>query len=263
MDKRRAFTLVELLVVIAIIALLMAILMPALSRVKRQAKASACLANLRQWSLMYYMYTEDNDGKFFSGMFNGAWEGNGNFWRKCMKPYSKDEKMWLCPNATLHRGSSKISHWASQAWKAPNGDIGSYGPNGWILDPPPGTSAVYGRTPVEDHWRTPHVNGANNIPVFLGSMWVDAWPKHNDEPSDYEEWREDRVNFHEMRRFCIDRHDGFVNVLFMDWSVRKVGLKELWTLKWSKGFNTNGPWTTAGGVSSSAWPQWMRHYKDY
>src|SRR4030042_3934728 len=114
MDKRKGFTLVELLVVIAIIALLMAILMPALSRVKRQARTSACLANLKQWSLMYYMYTEDNDGKFFSGMFNGAWDGNGNFWRKCMKPYSKDQKMWLCPNATLHRGSSKISYLASQ-----------------------------------------------------------------------------------------------------------------------------------------------------
>jgi len=48
MDKQKAFTLIELLVVIAIVALLMAILMPALQLVKHQAKAVACQSNLRQ-----------------------------------------------------------------------------------------------------------------------------------------------------------------------------------------------------------------------
>jgi len=47
---------------------------------------------------------------------------------------------------------------------------------------------------------------------------------------------------------CINRHDGFVNCLFMDWSVRKVGLKELWMLKWHREFNTANRWTKAGGV---------------
>ena len=54
-----------------------------------------------------------------------------------------------------------------------------------------------------------------------------------------------------------------VNSLFMDLSVRKVGLKELWTLKWHKQYNTNGPWTMAGGVQPEDWPQWMRGFKDY
>ena len=62
---------------------------------------------------------------------------------------------------------------------------------------------------------------------------------------------------------CINRHNGGVNTLFMDWSVRKVGLKELWTLKWHRSYDTAGPWTLDGGVKPSDWPEWMRKFKDY
>jgi prepilin-type processing-associated H-X9-DG protein len=61
----------------------------------------------------------------------------------------------------------------------------------------------------------------------------------------------------------MDRHSGHINCLFLDWSVRKVGLKELWTLKWHESFNTAGPWTKAGGVTLKKWPPWMRGFKDY
>jgi hypothetical protein len=66
-----------------------------------------------------------------------------------------------------------------------------------------------------------------------------------------------------MKRFCINRHDGFVNGLFVDRSVRKVGLKELWTLKWHRDFDTRGAWTRAGGVVAGDWPVWMGRFKDY
>jgi hypothetical protein len=49
----------------------------------------------------------------------------------------------------------------------------------------------------------------------------------------------------------------------MDWSARKVGLKELWKLKWHRTFNTDGPWTQAGGVRPTDWPAWMKDFKDY
>jgi len=51
--------------------------------------------------------------------------------------------------------------------------------------------------------------------------------------------------------------------VFMDWSVRKVGLKQLWGLKWHTAYNTAGPWTPAGGVQPQDWPEWLRRFKDY
>jgi prepilin-type N-terminal cleavage/methylation domain-containing protein/prepilin-type processing-associated H-X9-DG protein len=71
------------------------------------------------------------------------------------------------------------------------------------------------------------------------------------------------ANLKQMNRVCVNRHDGFVNSVFADWSVRKVGLKELWTLKWHPQFDTNGPWTRAGGARQGDWPDWMRNFKEY
>ncbi|MDI6449843.1 type II secretion system protein [Anaerobaca lacustris] len=64
--KTRAFTLIELLVVIAIIALLMAIIMPALNLAKKKAATTACLSNTKNLSLGWYMYMQDNDGRIMS-----------------------------------------------------------------------------------------------------------------------------------------------------------------------------------------------------
>ena len=68
---RRAFTLIELLVVIAIIALLLSILMPALNKVKEQARIVICRTNLHQWGVGLMGYAAENDGKL---MISTPWQ---------------------------------------------------------------------------------------------------------------------------------------------------------------------------------------------
>jgi len=99
MKIRKAFTLIELLVVIAIIALLMAILMPALQRVKKQAKAVACQSNLKQWGTVLLMYANENDGSFVSGVLEGSsiYRPGEYWWIIPLQSYYQLDDIRLCP----------------------------------------------------------------------------------------------------------------------------------------------------------------------
>ena len=266
MNTARGFTLIELLVVIAIIALLMAILMPSLQRVKKQANSVSCQMNLKQWALIWLMYCDHNNGYFPGGYHQG---GHIAQWYWVFMDYYKDKKIRFCPMAMRNRvekdaGSIGTASWArlvggaSYAWGLQQGyrwSGGSYGVNSWCTNPPE-QYATQGN--YDDFWRTPNSKGADNIPLFLDASWLDGWPKHHSDPPEYKD-----LMPHDMARYCINRHHEATNGIFLDFSVRRVGLKELWTPKWHRTFDTAGPWTKAGGVLPEDWPDWMRHLKDY
>jgi len=262
MSKPKAFTLVELLVVIAIIALLMSILMPALGRVRKQAKAVICQSNLKQWALCFSMYTDDNEGYFMSGNLSGVapGSGQGRWWMEPLRSAYRNPKIRCCPMATKpYVEGGRVPFGAWEAW-VPKGGIvdsgvgnyGSYGPNGYICHAPEGQRYVWGR-PTLYNWRTINVKGTQNIPLMLDCFSFDAWPNHWDIPPPFDGWSIDIIGEDEMRRVCINRHNKTVNGAFFDYSVRKTNLKCLWKFKWHRRYDVNtetpdweaeAPWMT-------------------
>ena len=272
--KHGGFTLIELLVVISIIALLMAILLPTLQRVKNQARAVKCQANLHQWGLIFSAYTTDNEGKFWRNDDSHPywWFNVLESWRYedlCFCPMAvkinPDPERHLYPSGVII--GSKFTAWDEGPWalrdfgKAVHG---SYGGNSWVQD---GPEYAPDAADPSIFWRTCLVEHPANVPVFMDCGDSVISPNHRYPetlPTEFDPPKyDDVITPFSISVICINRHNGGINSLFMDWSVRKVSLKELWTLKWHRKFDTANPWTKAGGVKPTDWPQWMRKFKDY
>ncbi|MGI5819910.1 MAG: prepilin-type N-terminal cleavage/methylation domain-containing protein [Armatimonadota bacterium] len=99
MFRKSGFTLIELLVVIAIIAILAAILFPVFARAREKARQSSCLSNTKQILIGVQMYSQDYDETLPRSRFWVAGTSNHYLYTRAVRPYVKNEQLFLCPSA--------------------------------------------------------------------------------------------------------------------------------------------------------------------
>ncbi len=220
MNKQKGFTLIELLVVIAIIALLMAILMPALNRAREQGKRAVCLNNLKQLTLAWIMYADENDDKLVNGAAGETgnvhadeppwvskivatdWSSGGQLTEEQQKdaikngalwPYVKQIKLYRCPTGSRGEMLTYAIMFSMNgiAYQMVLGKPGVFiKKRSEIHNPAPAYRLVF----IDEGWMSPDAFAVN----YDSEQWFEAPPvRHGDGTNvsfadghcDYKKWR--------------------------------------------------------------------------
>src|SRR4030042_783111 len=185
----------------------MSILMPALSKVRKQAMTVVCRSRMKQWGVVFSMYTGDNDGYFLSRT-QADDVGYSKMWPYTYKKFYSDPKMRFCPTAEnprivkgpfavwwyYQRGSYHPTRTGNPILLMPGereknydtGNVeegfftGSFGQTRYLRNVRGGTVATN-----PDYFRKVDVKGGDKVPVMLDCMYLYHWPSSTGSPPTY------------------------------------------------------------------------------
>jgi prepilin-type N-terminal cleavage/methylation domain-containing protein/prepilin-type processing-associated H-X9-DG protein len=270
---RCAFTLIELLVVIAIIAILAALLLPALASAKIQARDTACRSNLRQIGVAGLSYLNDNSQWGFPYNEGAANAIAGAYWFDTVSNFGATPSVIICPSTRPQQpGFAESPGAADLMWRSDPDTYstnftvnqGSYGQNGWLTDfisaqPPALDGSIHGGGTHPDFMfaNLLSVQRPAQTPLFFDENYIMLVPLESDPPASDLYLGEPAYGYTRDGMGCCTllRHggrtagssvpyttgqplpNGGINMGLADGHVEYSNLKNLWNYYWHLNWN--------------------------
>ena len=249
---RHGFSLIELLAVIGIIAVLVALLLPAIGQVRESTRRVQCMNNLRQIGLSSQMYTSSAGGAlmpYFWYTPDTPTLSYSTFWIGLLEREVGANTIQLCPDA-LEPNPGLCTGLKNLAWSGQTQVIGtavrlngttwrdgSYGHNGWLYS----TATPDYAGPPQQHFGTQltAVKNGSQVPWYFDCVWVDAWVAGNDSPPP--DLSGNWSSAGSLDRIAMSRHGRGINICFVDGSVRWVNVDGLMQLDWQPNWAARYP----------------------